>query len=54
MLCYTFVQAAGITGKTGIKTHEVDLEDFSRVFDVNVKAGGHAESPPPEFNLQHI
>jgi len=32
------VQAAGITGKTGIKTHEVDLADFSRVFDVNVKA----------------
>lgn len=32
------VQAAGITGKTNLKTHEVDEEDFSRVFDVNVKA----------------
>jgi len=32
------VQAAGITGKTNLKTHEVDLADFSRVFDVNVKA----------------
>jgi len=32
------VQAAGITGKTNIKTHEVELADFSRVFDVNVKA----------------
>merc|ERR1712187_88118 len=31
-------QAAGITGKTGIKTHEVDAADFSKVFDVNVKA----------------
>lgn len=32
------VQAAGMTGKTGIKTHEVDAADFQRVFDVNVKA----------------
>jgi len=32
------VQAAGITGKTNLKTHEVDLADFQRVFDVNVKA----------------
>eukprot|EP00931_Biecheleriopsis_adriatica_P039272 TRINITY_DN2245_c0_g1_i1.p1 TRINITY_DN2245_c0_g1~~TRINITY_DN2245_c0_g1_i1.p1 ORF type:complete len:281 (+),score=68.12 TRINITY_DN2245_c0_g1_i1:159-1001(+) len=32
------VQAAGITGKTNIKTHEVDLADFMRVYDVNVKA----------------
>ncbi|CAE8585636.1 unnamed protein product [Polarella glacialis] len=31
------VQAAGITGKTGIKTHEVDTADFDRVFSVNVK-----------------
>jgi len=29
------VQAAGITGKTGIKTHEVELDDFERVFKVN-------------------
>lgn len=28
------VNAAGVTGKTNIKTHEVDLEDFSRVFKV--------------------
>lgn len=32
------VQAAGITGKTGIKSHEVEAADFQRVFDVNVKA----------------
>eukprot|EP00438_Fugacium_kawagutii_P036682 Skav200914 [mRNA] locus=scaffold2433:71001:83667:+ [translate_table: standard] len=32
------VQAAGITGKTNLKTHEVDAMDFQRVFDVNVKA----------------
>lgn len=29
------VQAAGITGKTNIKTHEVDPADFDRVFRVN-------------------
>merc|ERR1712232_82326 len=27
-----------MTGVTNIKTHEVDPEDFTRVFDVNVKA----------------
>lgn len=32
------VQAAGVTGKTNVKTHEVDTADFMRVFDVNVKA----------------
>merc|ERR1719384_2934718 len=32
------VQAAGITGKTNLKTHEVDEADFDRVFDVNTKA----------------
>jgi len=32
------VQAAGITGRTGIKTHEVDPADFQKVFDINVKA----------------
>jgi len=32
------VQAAGITGKTNVKTHEVDTADFLRVYDVNVKA----------------
>jgi NAD(P)-dependent dehydrogenase (short-subunit alcohol dehydrogenase family) len=30
------VNAAGITGKTGIKTHEVDPQDFSFVYQVNV------------------
>jgi len=30
------VNSAGVTGKTGIKTHEVDLENFKFVFDVNV------------------
>jgi len=32
------VQAAGITGKTGIKSHEVDPANFQQVFDINVKA----------------
>ncbi len=30
------VNSAGATGKTGIKSHEVDLSDFRFVFDVNV------------------
>jgi len=32
------VQAAGMTGKTGIKTHEVELKDFEKVFAVNSTA----------------
>lgn len=32
------VQAAGITGITNLKTHEVDPADFQKVFDINVKA----------------
>lgn len=32
------VQAAGITGATNLKTHEVDPANFQAVFDVNVKA----------------
>jgi 3-oxoacyl-[acyl-carrier protein] reductase len=31
------VNCAGITGKTGIKSHEVTLEDFDRVMNVNVR-----------------
>jgi 3-oxoacyl-[acyl-carrier protein] reductase len=31
------VNSAGVTGKTNIKTHEVDLENFRFVFDVNVQ-----------------
>jgi 2-dehydro-3-deoxy-L-rhamnonate dehydrogenase (NAD+) len=30
------VNSAGVTGKTGIKSHEVELSDFRFVFDVNV------------------
>lgn len=30
------VQAAGVTGRTGIKSHEVEFADFKRVFEVNV------------------
>ncbi len=30
------ITAAGITGKTNLKTHEVDLKDFERVMDLNV------------------
>jgi 3-oxoacyl-[acyl-carrier protein] reductase len=32
------VNCAGITGKTNIKSHEVDLADFDRVFSLNVRA----------------
>jgi 3-oxoacyl-[acyl-carrier protein] reductase len=32
------VQAAGTTGATNLKTHEVDPANFQMVFDVNVKA----------------
>src|SRR3954470_11346049 len=31
------VNSAGITGKTNIKTHEVDLEDFEKVMRINVR-----------------
>ncbi len=31
------VNCAGITGKTGIKSHEVALEDFDHVMNVNVR-----------------
>ncbi|GAB5370712.1 hypothetical protein AAMO2058_001516700 [Amorphochlora amoebiformis] len=31
------VQAAGITGKTGIKTHEVDSKNFDLVMSINLK-----------------
>jgi NAD(P)-dependent dehydrogenase (short-subunit alcohol dehydrogenase family) len=31
------VNCAGITGKTNIKAHEVDLEDFDRVYAINLK-----------------
>ena len=30
------VNSAGVTGKTGIKSHEVELSDFRFVFEVNV------------------
>ena len=32
------VNCAGITGQTNIKSHEVDLVDFDRVFALNVRA----------------
>lgn len=32
------VNAAGITGRTGVPSHEVDLEDFDRVMAVNVRS----------------
>lgn len=31
------VNCAGITGKTGIQSHEVSLDDFDRVMNVNVR-----------------
>lgn len=31
------VNCAGITGKTNIKTHEVELADFDRVYEINLK-----------------
>jgi NAD(P)-dependent dehydrogenase (short-subunit alcohol dehydrogenase family) len=30
------IQAAGITGKTNIKTHEVEIDDFQNVMNVNL------------------
>ena len=30
------VNSAGVTGQTNVKSHEVELADFRRVFDVNV------------------
>jgi len=30
------VACAGITGKTNLKSHEVDIHDFQRVFNVNI------------------
>lgn len=30
------INSAGITGQTNIQTHEIDLADFRRVFEVNV------------------
>ena len=35
------VQAAGITGKTAIKTHEVDPDNFDLVMAINVKGVFH-------------
>jgi 3-oxoacyl-[acyl-carrier protein] reductase len=32
------VNCAGITGKTGIPAHEVELEDFDRVYAINLRA----------------
>ena len=32
------VNCAGITGKTGMPTHEVDIEDFDRVYRINLYA----------------
>ena len=33
-----FVNAAGITGKTGIPSHQVELADFDRVMAINVRS----------------
>ncbi|MDB6093477.1 MAG: short-chain dehydrogenase/reductase [Verrucomicrobia bacterium] len=33
-----WVNAAGITGKTALKSHEVDLADFDRVMAINVRS----------------
>jgi len=35
------VQAAGVTGKTNIKTHEVETDNFDLVMDINVKGIFH-------------
>jgi 3-oxoacyl-[acyl-carrier protein] reductase len=32
------VNCAGITGRTGIPAHEVDIEDFDRVYAINLRA----------------
>ncbi len=33
-----FINCAGITGKTNVKAHEFDLEDFDRVYKINLRA----------------
>jgi 2-dehydro-3-deoxy-L-rhamnonate dehydrogenase (NAD+) len=33
-----FVNCAAITGKTNVKAHEFDLEDFDRVYKINLRA----------------
>jgi 2-dehydro-3-deoxy-L-rhamnonate dehydrogenase (NAD+) len=35
---HALVNCAAITGKTNIKAHEVDLEDFDRVYRINLRA----------------
>lgn len=45
------VQAAGVTGKTGIKTHEVDPANWDFVFAVNARGiflGARAVLPTSE------
>jgi 3-oxoacyl-[acyl-carrier protein] reductase len=32
------VNCAGITGKTGVAAHEVELEDFDRIYAINLRA----------------
>lgn len=44
------VNSAGLTGRTGIKTHEVEEQDFERVFAVNVR-GAFLTS---KFALPHM
>lgn len=44
------VNSAGLTGQTGIKTHEVEERDFDRVFAVNVR-GPFLTS---KFTLPHM
>ena len=33
-----FINCAAITGKTNVKAHEFDLEDFDRVYKINLRA----------------
>jgi len=42
------VNSAGVTGRTNVKSHEVELADFRRVFEVNV-VGSFIVSPGASF-----
>lgn len=47
------VNCAGITGKTGIKTHDVSLEDFDRVYEINLKGALIATQAVLPHMLEH-
>lgn len=47
------INAAGITGETNIKSHEVSLEDFERVWAINVKGSLATFKVVAPYMLEH-